>query len=218
MSWFRRLHEHHHRTRRILTLGRHLSRLIPPASQVLDVGCGDGLLTRHLADQCAGVTMTGVDVLVRTDTHIPVNSFDGVSLPYPDASFDVVMMVDVVHHSDDPFRLLAETARVAKRCLILKDHTLQGVLSAPILACMDRFSNLRHGVDVPCNYWTPQRWSSAFSDLNLEVEEWNSQLALYPLGSRWLFERSMHFVARLGVRATAAAMPTRDDRQVDSSG
>ncbi|MCH2173081.1 methionine biosynthesis protein MetW [Myxococcota bacterium] len=195
---------------------RHLSRLIPPASRLLDVGCGDGLLTSQLAEQCVDVAVTGVDVLIRKDTHVPVSSFDGVSLPFSDGSFDVVMMVDVVHHSDDPFRLLSEAARVASRCLVLKDHTLQGALAAPTLAYMDRFSNLRHGVDVPCNYWTPETWSRAFGDLQLHVEEWDSRLALYPWGSRWLLERSMHFVARLGVRTTAA-MQLPDSEPFDAA-
>ena len=59
--------------------------------------------------------ITGVDVLVRPKNHIPVQLFDGRQLPFPDQSFDAVMFVDVLHHTDDPSVLLREAKRVARK-------------------------------------------------------------------------------------------------------
>ena len=39
----------------------------------------------------------------------------------------------------------------------------------------------------------------AFEHLALEVDEWRTDLRLYPWWARWVFERSLHFVARLTV-------------------
>jgi 2-polyprenyl-3-methyl-5-hydroxy-6-metoxy-1,4-benzoquinol methylase len=44
----------------------------------------------------------GIDIMARPTSHIPVDIFDGQTIPHPDKSFDVVSFVDVLHHTDDP--------------------------------------------------------------------------------------------------------------------
>ena len=208
MNWLERVHDRHHHDRRLRVLGRHMGELLPgsgPGSpspdgrlRLLDVGCGDGLLTAFLAARHPELEVRGVDVLVRDTPHVPVDPFDGERLPFPDAAFDVVMFVDVLHHAEDPAALLREGARVAARWLLIKDHTRVGALAGPTLAFMDRVSNLRHRIALPHHYWPPERWQAAFVELDLRVEEWRSKLELYPWWSRFAFERQLHFAARLG--------------------
>jgi hypothetical protein len=57
-----------------------------------------------------------VSMSCRQDARASVTPFDGITIPYPDASFDAVMFVDV-HHTVDPFALLKEGERVA--CTVL---------------------------------------------------------------------------------------------------
>ena len=54
------------------------------------------------------MVITGIDVLVRDHTHIPVVKFDGTSIPFPDRSFDTLVFVDVLHHTNDPVLLLRD--------------------------------------------------------------------------------------------------------------
>jgi hypothetical protein len=103
----------------------------------------------------------------------------------------------VLHHSDDPTILLREAVRVARKGLVIKDHTLSGFLSGPTLRLMDRVGNGRHGVALPYNYWTHDQWFKAFETLGLKTGAWKSKLRLYPWPARWVFDRSLHFVARL---------------------
>jgi SAM-dependent methyltransferase len=191
------LHDAYVHKRRILALRDHVAHLIPEKASVLDVGCGDGLLSHWIIGKRPDVKITGVDVLVRSQTHIPIQFFDGEVIPYDDASFDVVMFIDVLHHTNDPMKLLKEAVRVARKAVVIKDHTCEGLLDKLTLRFMDHVGNAHHGVALPYNYWSRGKWLEAFSALEVSLAAWKEELNLYPRGARWLFDRSLHFVARL---------------------
>lgn len=187
--------------RRVHVLAGHLTALLPEKATLLDVGCGDGHLTRMIIDRRQDTDVQGIDVLLRENAHIKITQFNGKVIPYPPKSFDVVMFVDVLHHTENPIMLLREATRVARRCILIKDHTLKGFLAHPILRFMDRIGNLRHRVHLPYNYWTESRWRDTFQHLGLRVVHWNSKLNLYPPPANWLFDRSLHFIAELEFNA-----------------
>jgi len=64
---------------------------------------------------------------------------------------------------------------------------------------MDRVGNRRHGVSLPYNYWTHAQWLSAFEKLSLRIQDWRNRLGLYPVPGRFLFDRSLHFLAKLSI-------------------
>ena len=183
--------------RRTRVLSERLAGLLPEQAKVLDVGCGNGLIDRLIAERRPDVTITGVDLIVRPETHIPVTQFDGKRIPFDDNAFDVVMFVDVLHHTEDPEILLTEARRVANRAVVLKDHTRDGFLAGPTLRFMDWVGNAPHGIPLPYNYWPERRWRAAFAGLGLTPEVWLNKLGLYATPANWLFDRSLHFVARL---------------------
>lgn len=216
MSITERVHESIVFDRRIRVLARHLANVIPEHVSVLDVGCGDGLLARSISQMRPDLAFQGIEVLLRPETHIEVTEFDGSTVPFSEKSFDVVMMVDVLHHTDDPCVLLREASRVAASAVVLKDHTLTGWMSEPTLRFMDRVGNARHGVALPYNYWRPDQWSDAFEQLGLEIEEWKERLGLYWWPASLLFDRRLHFVAKLvnnGHESDSAGEQLDSDRQ-----
>jgi ubiquinone/menaquinone biosynthesis C-methylase UbiE len=197
MSLIDKVHGGYVFSRRVKVLSERLAELIPQNATVLDVGCGDGTLDKLIMDKRNDLSIKGIDVLVRPLTHIPVENFDGHTIPYADNEFDVVMFVDVLHHTDEPSELLREAKRVAKKVVVIKDHTKNGLLANTTLRFMDWVGNARHGVVLPYNYWTHQKWLDTVEKLDMRIQVWNAKIGLYPFPANWIFERSLHFVAQI---------------------
>ncbi len=199
MSLLAFIHDSLVHSRRVDILARHLSAIIPFGSSVLDVGCGDGWIAAQIVGVRPDVRITGIDVLKRREAHIPVLEFDGVNIPFLNGSFDVVMFVDVLHHTPDPTVLLREARRVARNALLIKDHLKDGFAAEQTLRLMDWVGNARHGVALPYNYWTSEEWRQGVRSLGVTATVWRTKLNLYPAPASWIFERSLHFVAELKV-------------------
>ena len=98
--------------------------------RVLDVGCGGGFLSNYLGER--GHEVTGLDAstgaLGVATAHDHSHSVryiagDALSLPFADASFDVVCAMDFLEHVEDPERAIAEAARVLKPSGLFFFHT-----------------------------------------------------------------------------------------------
>lgn len=201
MSIFQRLHRKVHGKavfdRRIEVLTRTLADFIPANARVLDIGCGSGTLARRIMALRPDIRIEGIDVLVRPGTEIPVTEFDGDNIPWADDHFDIALFVDVLHHTEAPARLLAEAKRVSKGGIVIKDHFREGVLADATLRFMDWVGNAQHGVVLPYNYLSDPEWRGIWSRLGLKVERLTDKVGLYPAPFSWLFDRRLHFVARL---------------------
>ena len=88
--------------RRIRRLAEAIAERLPRDARVLDVGCGSGDLAALVMQLRPDVTIEGIDVLVRPETAIPVHSYDGDHIPFDDDTFDAAIVIDVLHHTDDP--------------------------------------------------------------------------------------------------------------------
>jgi SAM-dependent methyltransferase len=107
------------------------------SATVLDVGDSDGLMLRAL-----GKSGTAVNVLPGAIELIRSNGVEAVlargeSLPFADSSFDHVLCFQTLEHVEDPYALLVELARVARRRVfvsipgVLRTHVVPRDASAP---------------------------------------------------------------------------------------
>ncbi|MBA3962027.1 MAG: methyltransferase domain-containing protein [Chthoniobacterales bacterium] len=183
--------------RRVQKLSEALGQMIPVGSRVLDVGCGDGQISARISENGKNISVAGIDVLVRPQPHIPVTQFDGTHMPFEKDSFDLVMFVDVLHHTEDPAALLAEAARVSRKYVLLKDHFLAGPLGGRTLRLMDWFGNAHHGVVLPYNYLSETEWNRIYNKVGLRVVQEKRTLGLYPIPANLIFGRGLHFVSLL---------------------
>jgi SAM-dependent methyltransferase len=198
------------RSRRTPVLAARLAELLPPDATILDIGCGDGTIDQQILHLRPDVSISGIDLFVRPDARIPVEVFNGNHIPYEDASFDVALFVDVLHHTEDPRIILSQAKRVAKKAIVIKDHFRNGFLADTRLRIMDWVGNAAHGVALPYNYWSRREWTAAFRSLSLEPDEIISRLGLYPIPASLFFDRDLHFIARLPI--------TRSDGSITSDG
>ncbi len=88
-----------------------------PAGRGLDVGCAGGGNTAVLRD--LGWSVTGLEYSragaeIARSRGLDVVRGDGTRLPFPDATFDLVMATDVWEHIEDDRSVASETARVLR--------------------------------------------------------------------------------------------------------
>ncbi len=96
----------------------------PAGAQVVDIGCGTGVLTRVLAQWPNVETVVGVDPaasLVREArklapdlANVTFNEADGRSLPFDSDAFDVAVFDSTLSHVPGPEQALAEAYRVLR--------------------------------------------------------------------------------------------------------
>ncbi len=178
--------------RRIRAIADFIASGLETGDRVLDIGCGSGDLAWLLMQKVADTQFTGVDVLVRPDTRIPVAPYDGRTLPFDDRSFNAVILVDVLHHADDALAVVREASRVARRCVIIKDHVRTGYLAHKTLALMDWVGNAPHGVSCTYEYFSLPQWNEMFSDAGLTPVRSTRRIGLYPFPANLVFERDYH--------------------------
>ena len=109
-----------------------LARAVPHDS-VLEIGCGEGSLLQRIAElgfarELAGIDIAAPSIEAVRGRRIPglvAEVFDGSTVPFPDRSFDLVVLSHVVEHLEHPRQLLCEAARVGRHVFVevpLEDH------------------------------------------------------------------------------------------------
>lgn len=148
-----------------ITLAQLSDHLIP--GSVLDLGGGSGEIASRVAALGHDVTVADVrDWRSYQHRHLPFITVTENRIDLPDHSIDTVLVLMVLHHSEDPESLLCEVFRVAKKRVIIIE-SVTNTLTAYRYGClMDWFYNhiVHYEEDpekkmpVPCNFLPATSW------------------------------------------------------------
>jgi len=160
-----------------------------PQGRGLDLGCGDGLLTRILLEQAGARQIVGVDPdpaeasqAEKLGIYSTVHTVGGDSVPEPDGSFDWVLSNSVLEHIEELDPILGEVGRLLRSdgefVFTVPGPDFHACLRGPLLPGASRDAYLRH-LDARLahhRYWGVDEWESALRGHGMRVAESSAYL------------------------------------------
>lgn len=164
-------------------------------ASILDYGCGNGVVGTMVSD-----STILADVYehpnIRNLDHPFYLLTDGEPSPFEDYSFDCILLLTVLHHSDFPDRIISDAARILKPGgTVIVIESVYGITSntkpeyqnpgssefisltsadqKKLNILFDHFYNrvLYDGVNCPFNFDTPSGWKARFGNHGLQETE-----------------------------------------------
>jgi 2-polyprenyl-3-methyl-5-hydroxy-6-metoxy-1,4-benzoquinol methylase len=137
---------------------------------LLDVGCGEAVLTHKWAQRLGGRRVVGIDLddpqlhalwEQRQAPNLTYKVMKAENLPFADGEFDVATAIEVLEHVPDPAHTVAEMARVAS------GHLLVSVPREPLWRALNlaRGAYLKDLGNTPghLNHWSKRSFISLLS-------------------------------------------------------
>ncbi len=153
--------------KRAKTKNKLFNNYIPQNSNIVDIGTGSGQYSLMLKN--AGHTITSVDIKDRTNTNLitPI-LYDGKKLPFQNSSFDVSLLITVLHHCPEPEIVFKEALRVSKKRILILEDVYNNVVMKYLTWGMDRLVNLEF-FGHPHTNKSEKDWETLFEKHDLQI-------------------------------------------------
>ena len=141
---------------------------IRKGSEILDLGCGCGIAGKAFQDFFQAKVLW-IDVKDCRILPLPFRLYDGFHLPFPENSFDAVLINYVLHHSEDPAALLKGAKSATRDKIIIFEDLPEGFLSK--LICMIHGSSYDKffGNPAKTSFKTESEWEKIFKESGLNI-------------------------------------------------
>lgn len=137
-----------------------------PKEHILDIGSGNCALSKLLIE--SGHHLTALDISNKSAyADFKPMIYDGKSLPFEDNAFDLVQLITVLHHVQDPEALVLEAKRVGKR-LLIQEETYTSTFQKYITWIADSVNNWEFRGHPHTNK-TDKEWEALFQQNDLQV-------------------------------------------------
>ena len=139
-----------------------------PADRVLDIGAGNCVLCKQLRQRGYDIVPVDLANFSFVEGIVPV-VYDGTIFPFDNDSFDVAMVITVLHHAPDPDAILAELRRVARRIIVIEE-IYENSFEKYFTYLIDSLFNLEF-FGHPRSNRTDGGWRATFQRLGLAINE-----------------------------------------------
>ena len=160
---------------------KYLAALVPNNSHMLDFGCGNMYTAIELLKLNPTLKITGLDVVkdqnlddgALKDARMDFTLLNTKELPFANDTFDVVLALATMHHTEDPEYYLSELKRVIKPsgCIILIEEMYINLIDKVWISSQDWLLNkMKAGVPVPLNFRSHKHYLNEFKKQGLTIE------------------------------------------------
>jgi ubiquinone/menaquinone biosynthesis C-methylase UbiE len=142
---------------------------IEKGSKILDLGCGRGITAETFRNYFQAEIL-GADIGDQRVVDLPFQMINGRNLPFPDNSFDVVLISYVLHHAESPMELLKEAKRVSRdKIIVYEDLDEPGIAK---FTCW--LHKLTYKISAPfqgnsIEFYDEEGWEKLFNQIGMKT-------------------------------------------------
>ena len=164
--------------------------------KILDYGCGSMEISKKLQNKNYVRQIVGSDIFKHTYKSNKLVYINNDELFKKKEKFDVVFIVDVLHHVgiEDAHKIIKKLSKLSDK-IIIKDHFEHGNLSRQLLRFVDFYANYGYGVNIPKKYFNKISWKKTLIKSNcreiLNYKNFQQHNGLF----NFILNKKHHFVA-----------------------
>ena len=138
--------------------------------KVLDFGCGSMEISKKLQYKKYIKQIVGSDIFKHKFVSKKMIYLDNVQLFKSNKRFDVIFVVDVLHHIgiENAHKIIRKLYKHSDK-IIIKDHYEHGFFSRSLLRFVDFYANYGYGVNVPKKYFNKNSWRNTITKSKSKV-------------------------------------------------
>lgn len=134
-------------------------------ARIIDVGTGSGQFAQLIKDK--DFEIQAVDVVNKTNaSSITPIIYNGRTLPFENNSFDISMLITVLHHCPNPENIFKEAVRVSKSRIFVLEDVYSNKLMKYLTWGMDSLMNLEF-FNHPHTNKSEEEWEALFKENKL---------------------------------------------------
>lgn len=136
--------------------------------KILDFGTGLGNMSELLINKGYDITSLDIQNLSFTDQINPI-IFNGKKIPFNSNSFDISLIIFILHHTKNPEKILQEVFRVSKKIILIED-IYNNKINKYITFFLDSLLNLEFQ-NHPHSNKTDIEWQELFKKYQFKIRK-----------------------------------------------
>ncbi|NMC60940.1 MAG: methyltransferase domain-containing protein [Candidatus Methanofastidiosa archaeon] len=153
--------------KRALQIFNLIEEFISKEEIILDIGCGSCNIVEVLNENKYNVIPVDIKNLSFIEEIKPI-IYDGKSMPFRDKTFDMSIILTVLHHTNQQNQVLKEAMRVTRKKILIIEDIYNNKIDKFITQVLDSIINLEIR-GHPHSNRTDSEWKEYFKSFNLKV-------------------------------------------------